>query len=86
MESNITGTAGPGVTDNGKVQHFNKKNNILENIFMNIVINKSNKSTENLISRHEIEKRTNENLSKGEINIFIPERHLSIDQVILQGE
>jgi len=34
----------------------------------------------------DIEKRTSENFSKGEINIFIPERNLSIDQVILQGE
>ena len=78
--------AGPGETNNGKVHHFSKKHNILENIFMNVVINKSNKSSKNLISRHETEKRKSENLSKGEINIFIPERNLSIDQVILQGE
>ena len=78
--------AGLGDTNNGKVQHLSKKNNILENIFMNVVINKSNKSSKNLISRHETEKRTSENLSNGEINIFIPERNLSIDQVILQGE
>jgi len=78
--------AEPGETNNGKVHHFSKKNNILENIFMNAVINKSNKSSKNLISRHVTEKRKSEHLSKGEINIFIPERNLSIDQVILQGE
>lgn len=53
---------------------------------MNVVINKSNKSPKNDISRREIKRRASENLSKGEINIFIPERNLSIDQVILQGE
>ena len=78
-ENNIKG-------NNVKVHHSNKQNNILENISMNNVISKSNKSSKNVISRHEIEKRKNDNLSKGEINIFIPERNLSIDQVILQGE
>ena len=85
-ENNIKGRAGPEATNNVKVHHSNKQNNILENISMNNVINKSNKSSKNVISRHEIEKRKSDNLSKGEINIFIPERNLSIDQVILQGE
>ena len=84
----IKGTAETGAraTNNVKVHPLSKKNKILENIFMNNVINKSNKFSKNEISRHEIEKRTSGNLSKGEINIFIPERNLSIDQVILQGE
>ena len=85
-ENNITVTAESGATNNVKLHHLSKKNSLLEDIFMNIVINKSNKSSKNLISRQEIENGTTENLSKGEINIFIPERHLSIDQVILQGK
>lgn len=86
LENNITVTAESGATNNVKLHHLSKKNSLLEDIFMNIVINKSNKSSKNLISRQEIENGTTENLSKGEINIFIPERHLSIDQVILQGK
>ena len=62
-------------TNDGGKKRNGFSQELFENPFLNIPGNKSQLQT------CEGEERTT-----GEITVFIPERHLSVDQVILQGE